>query len=155
MLAPFIVVQRIFNQGIAADIVRKFSAYLTHFHRFWIPFMAFLVVKALSLFIFYFLVNRSKSPKGGKETSAADESGDDEKDDLSQSKQFMRPNSMKQWKLEQDKIKEAEEKKRFEKEKAAAAGAAGKVSSIPIGTCFLNGFSCLALYFKVKKREKM
>ena len=98
--------------------------------------MAFLVVDALSLFIFYFLVNRSKSPKGGKETSAADESGDDEKDDLSQSKQFMRPNSMKQWKLEQDKIKEAEEKKRLEKEKAAAAGAAGKVSSIPRGAVF-------------------
>ncbi len=31
--------------------------------------------------------------------------------------QFMRPNSMKAWKLEQDKIREEEEKKRLEKEK--------------------------------------
>ncbi len=69
--------------------------------------------------------NRSKSPKGGKGPSAADES-EDEKDDHASAKQFMRPNSMKQWKLEQDKIKEAEEKKRLEKEKAAAAGG-GKV----------------------------
>ena len=70
--------------------------------------------------------NRSKSPKNKEEES------EEEKDDGGAggaggiSKQFMRPNSMKVWKLEQDKIKEAEEKKRQEKEKAAAGGG-GKV----------------------------
>ncbi|XP_063726297.1 sperm-associated antigen 17-like isoform X2 [Symsagittifera roscoffensis] len=73
---------------------------------------------------------RSKSPKGGKETSAGDDS-EEEREDPSAPKPFMRPNSMKQWKLEQDKVKEAEEKKRLEKEKGQAGaekGAKGKAS---------------------------
>ncbi|XP_033635929.1 sperm-associated antigen 17-like [Asterias rubens] len=57
--------------------------------------------------------SRSKSPKGKRSVSPTHSI-----DHLDPgSGQFMRPNSMKAWKLEQDKIREEEEKKRLEKEK--------------------------------------
>ena len=94
----------------------------------------------------FFTAPRSKSPKGGKETSAGDDS-EEEREDPSAPKPFMRPNSMKQWKLEQDKVKEAEEKKRLEKEKGQAGAEKGaKVSArnfITRPNCILwivNGF---------------
>ncbi|XP_022082066.1 sperm-associated antigen 17-like isoform X2 [Acanthaster planci] len=57
--------------------------------------------------------SRSKSPKGKRSVSPTHSV--DNLDPNSGS--FMRPNSMKAWKLEQDKIREEEEKKRLEKEK--------------------------------------
>ncbi|XP_030828795.1 sperm-associated antigen 17-like isoform X3 [Strongylocentrotus purpuratus] len=59
--------------------------------------------------------SRSKSPKGRRSASPAQTV-----DNLDpNSGQFMRPGSMKAWKVEQDKIREEEEKKRLEKEKKA------------------------------------
>ncbi|XP_038079367.1 sperm-associated antigen 17-like isoform X2 [Patiria miniata] len=57
--------------------------------------------------------SRSKSPKGKRSVSPTHSV--DNLDPNSSS--FMRPNSMKAWKVEQDKIREEEEKKRTEKEK--------------------------------------
>ncbi|XP_063954686.1 sperm-associated antigen 17-like isoform X2 [Lytechinus pictus] len=59
--------------------------------------------------------SRSKSPKGRRSASPAQTV-----DHLDpNSKQFMRPGSMKAWKVEQDKVREEEERKRLEKEKKA------------------------------------
>ncbi|XP_071495561.1 sperm-associated antigen 17-like [Diadema antillarum] len=70
--------------------------------------------------------SRSKSPKGRRSASPAQPVVDHLDPN---SKQFMRPNSMKAWKVEQDKLREEEEKKRAEKDKKGRKSARSRSRS--------------------------